>query len=253
MSVQPRISDSSQRSSGIAAIFAPIAVLVTVLMVWQLLVVRLKISPVILPGPIGVMEAVVRIRGELLMSSGRTALAALTGLLASTVLGTLIAFLFSQSLKDSIIFGIDKFSMDEVLNAATIAGIKEEIDEFPNGFDTIIGERGVTLSGGQKQRVSLARAIIGKPPVLILDDAFSAVDTNTEELILNRLKNVLETHTSIIISHRISTIKHADMICVMENGQIMATGTHDELLQKSELYAHIVRLQSLEEELEVIQ
>ncbi len=159
-------------------------------------------------------------------------------------------FLFSQSLKDNIAFGLDKYAPEDIDNSATIAGIKDEINEFPHGFDTVIGERGVTLSGGQKQRVSLARAIIGKPLILILDDAFSAVDTNTEEVILNRLKNVLETRTSIVISHRISTIKNADMICVMENGRVIATGTHEELLKKSELYSHIVRLQSLEEQLE---
>lgn len=161
-------------------------------------------------------------------------------------------FLFSQSLKDNIAFGLDKYADEDIMKASTVAGVKDEISEFPQGFDTVIGERGVTLSGGQKQRVSLARAIIGKPPILILDDAFSAVDTNTEEIILNRLKNVLETRTSIVISHRISTIKNADMICVMEQGRIIATGTHAELLRTSELYSHIVRLQSLEEELEDI-
>ncbi len=161
-------------------------------------------------------------------------------------------FLFSQTLKENIAFGQEKLVESDVESAAEIAGIKEEISDFPRGFDTILGERGVTLSGGQKQRTALARAIIADPPILILDDAFSAVDTNTEELILRELKNVLKTRTSILISHRISTVKNADMICVMEEGRIEACGTHEELIEKSKLYAHIVELQSLEEELEAI-
>jgi ATP-binding cassette subfamily B protein len=161
-------------------------------------------------------------------------------------------FLFSQTLKENIAFGQEKVVESDVESAAEIAGIKEEISDFPRGFNTILGERGVTLSGGQKQRTALARAIIADPPILILDDAFSAVDTNTEELILRELKNVLKTRTSILISHRISTVKNADMICVMEEGRIEACGTHEELIEKSRLYAHIVELQSLEEELEAI-
>ncbi len=161
-------------------------------------------------------------------------------------------FLFSQTLKENIAFGEEKIVEEEVEKAAGIAGIRQEITEFPRGFETRLGERGVTLSGGQKQRTALARAIIANPPILILDDAFSAVDTNTEELILRELKNVLKTRTSILISHRISTVKNADMICVMEEGQIKACGTHEELIKKSSLYAHIVELQSLEEELEAI-
>jgi ATP-binding cassette subfamily B protein len=160
-------------------------------------------------------------------------------------------FLFSQSLKDNILFGLDNIPDDEVIRSADIAGIKDEIEEFPRGFDTIIGERGVTLSGGQKQRAALARAIIKKPPVLILDDAFSSVDTNTEEIILDRLKGVIESRTSIIISHRISTIKNADMIYVMDSGQIVASGNHDQLLETSAVYARIVELQTLQEKLGV--
>jgi ATP-binding cassette, subfamily B, multidrug efflux pump len=161
-------------------------------------------------------------------------------------------FLFSDSLHENIAYGGDNYNEKEITTAAITAEIKDEIEEFPQGFKTVIGERGVTLSGGQKQRAALARAIIGKPPVLILDDAFSSVDTNTEEIILNRLDDVLTSRTSIIISHRISTIKNADLICVMESGQITETGTHDELLKKSKIYARIVELQSIQEELEVI-
>jgi len=161
-------------------------------------------------------------------------------------------FLFSDSLNGNIAFGGDNFDENQIIKASFTAEIKDEIEEFPQGFKTIIGERGVTLSGGQKQRTALARAIIGKPPILILDDAFASVDTNTEEIILNRLRNVLTSRTSIIISHRISTIKNADLICVMENGQITDTGTHDELLKKSKIYARIVELQSLQDELEVM-
>lgn len=162
------------------------------------------------------------------------------------------SFLFSRSLKENIAFGVEHIKEAEILKAAETAGIKDEVEEFPRGFDTIIGERGMTLSGGQKQRMSLARALAKNPPILILDDAFSAVDTNTEEIILSRIGNVLETKTSILISHRISTIKNADIICVMEDGKIIDRGSHDELLKSSELYAHIVELQSLEEELESI-
>ena len=159
-------------------------------------------------------------------------------------------FLFSDKLSENIAFGTEKTDSKKIEEASEIAAIKDEINDFPHGFETIIGERGVTLSGGQKQRTSLARAILNNPPVLILDDAFSAVDTDTEEKILNRLKNVLDTRTSIIISHRISTVKNADLICVMENGQIAASGTHDSLLKDSELYAKIVELQTLQEKLE---
>jgi ATP-binding cassette subfamily B multidrug efflux pump len=161
-------------------------------------------------------------------------------------------FLFSQTLKENIAFGEENIIENDIEVAADIAGIKNEISDFPRGFDTILGERGVTLSGGQKQRTALARAIMADPPILILDDAFSAVDTNTEELILRELKNVLKTRTSVLISHRISTVKNADMICVMEEGKIEACGTHEELIEKSRLYARIVELQSLEEELEAI-
>jgi len=161
-------------------------------------------------------------------------------------------FLFSQTLKENISFGVDLPADEEIKKAAEIAGFREEAEAFPQGFDTLIGERGVTLSGGQKQRATLARAILGNPPVLVLDDAFSAVDTHTEEVILNRLKGVLASRTSLIISHRISTIKNADLIFVMENGAIMAAGTHEELLQKSLSYARMVELQSLEEKLEVL-
>jgi ATP-binding cassette subfamily B multidrug efflux pump len=162
-------------------------------------------------------------------------------------------FLFSQSLKENILFGIDGLADSEVFTSAEIAGIKDEIEEFPKGFETIIGERGVTLSGGQKQRTALARAIIKKPPVLILDDAFSSVDTNTEEIILSRLRGVIESRTSIIISHRISTIKNADLIYVMDSGKIVASGNHDRLMETSEVYARIVELQTLQEQLEVTQ
>ena len=159
-------------------------------------------------------------------------------------------FLFSDKLSENIAFGAEQVDLQKIDEASQIAAIRDEIDEFPHGLDTVIGERGVTLSGGQKQRTSLARAILNNPPILILDDAFSAIDTDTEEKILTRLKNVLETRTSIIISHRISTVKNADLICVMEDGRIAATGTHDSLLKDSELYARIVELQTLQEKLE---
>jgi ATP-binding cassette subfamily B protein len=158
-------------------------------------------------------------------------------------------FLFSDNLAENIAFGVAKAERAEVEWAAEIAGLSEDIQGFPEGFDTMVGERGITLSGGQKQRTAIARAVLRQPKILILDDALSSVDTYTEEKILGRLRGVMRDRTSIIISHRISTVRDADMICVLDDGQIVERGTHTELLALGGEYADLYERQLLEEEL----
>ena len=143
-------------------------------------------------------------------------------------------------------FGISAVIKD----AAEIAQIAREINDFPRGFETMIGERGITLSGGQKQRTSIARAILRDPRILILDDALSSVDTFTEEEILTRLRTVMKDRTSIIISHRISTVKGADLIIVLDGGRIVEQGTHTTLVALGGIYSDLHEKQLLEEELE---
>lgn len=159
-------------------------------------------------------------------------------------------FLFSESVRENIAFGVGQSSDEEVRNAASIAGLQTDIEGFPMQFDTLVGERGITLSGGQKQRAAIARAVIRNPRILVLDDALSSVDTNTEEIILNRLKEVMRGRTTIMISHRVSTIRAADQIVVIENGSIVERGTHDELIERGVYYPELYRKQLLEEELE---
>ena len=159
-------------------------------------------------------------------------------------------FLFSDTIAENIAYGTDAGTVADVHEAAEIARIARDIAEFPKGYETLLGERGITLSGGQKQRTSIARAVMRKPAILILDDALSAVDTYTEEGILSRLRGVMKGRTSIIISHRISTVKDADSIIVLDGGTVREQGTHDELVALGGIYAELHRKQLLEEELE---
>ncbi|WP_316842276.1 ABC transporter ATP-binding protein [Pedobacter gandavensis] len=157
-------------------------------------------------------------------------------------------FLFSDTIKNNIAFGLDEVNEDEVIQAAKNAAVYQNIIHFEHKFETMLGERGITLSGGQKQRVSIARALIKEPKVLIFDDCLSAVDTRTEEEILNNLGRLMKGKTSILIAHRISTIKNANKILVLDDGKIIEQGTHTELLQIKGAYAEMYQNQLLEEE-----
>jgi ATP-binding cassette, subfamily B, multidrug efflux pump len=159
-------------------------------------------------------------------------------------------FLFSDTIHDNISYGTDNGTEDHVKEAADVSQILRDVSEFPSQFKTILGERGITLSGGQKQRTSIARAVMRKPTILILDDALSAVDTYTEEEILKRLRKVMKGRTSILISHRISTVKEADQIIVLKDGAIAERGTHDELVAHGGIYSDLHQKQLLEEELD---
>lgn len=159
------------------------------------------------------------------------------------------SFLFSDTLANNIIYGVENSNMELIKYVAEISQLKKDVQNFPNGYETILGERGITLSGGQKQRTALARALAINPKILILDDSFSAVDTHTEEEILKRLKEFMKNRTSIIISHRISTVKDCDKIFVLDNGKIAEEGNHNELIMLNGIYAELHNKQLLEEEL----
>ncbi|MGH7816093.1 MAG: ABC transporter ATP-binding protein, partial [Candidatus Binatia bacterium] len=161
-------------------------------------------------------------------------------------------FLFSTSLRRNLAFGRDEYSEAELARSIQIAKLDRDLEIFPQGLDTPVGERGVTLSGGQKQRATLARALIMDPPVLILDDCLSSVDAQTEAEILHGLKSILKEKTCLIISHRISAVKEADEILVLDEGKIIERGNHDALVRQEGVYAELYQQQRLSEELEQI-
>ncbi len=158
-------------------------------------------------------------------------------------------FLFSDRIRDNIALGVDLASDDQVHDAAEAANIAADIESFPEGYQTLVGERGITLSGGQKQRTAIARALIRNPRILVLDDALSSVDTHTEDKILNHLRDVMRGRTTIFISHRVSTVRNADRIAVLHGGRIVELGTHEELLYLNGYYTDLYNKQLLEEEL----
>jgi ATP-binding cassette, subfamily B, multidrug efflux pump len=161
-------------------------------------------------------------------------------------------FLFSTSLKNNLTFGRDQCSAEELARAIEIAKLERDLEVFPQGLDTVVGERGVTLSGGQKQRATLARALVTDPPVLILDDCLSSVDAQTEAEILHGLRAIMKEKTCLIVSHRISAVKEADEILVLDEGKIIERGSHDELTRRGGVYAELYQQQRLSEELEQI-
>ena len=158
-------------------------------------------------------------------------------------------FLFSDRIRENIALGVDSATDQQIHHAAEAANIATDIESFPEGYDTMVGERGITLSGGQKQRTAIARALIRNPKILILDDALSSVDTHTEDKILNHLRNVMRGRTTIFISHRVSTVRNADRIAVLHSGRIVELGTHDQLLALNGYYSDLYNKQLLEEEL----
>jgi ATP-binding cassette subfamily B protein len=161
-------------------------------------------------------------------------------------------FLFSESIAENIRFGRPEASDEEVQESANRAGLDTDVAGFPQGLGTVIGERGITLSGGQKQRTAIARALVRNPLILVLDDSLSAVDTHTEEKILRALRSIRQGRTVLIVSHRVSSVKDADHIVVLDDGKIVERGSHEALVAKGGYYADLYRRQTIEDELEEI-
>ncbi len=159
-------------------------------------------------------------------------------------------FLFSESIRDNIAYGRPRAAQPKIEEVADVSNIRPDIEDFPSGYDTFVGERGITLSGGQKQRISISRALLVDPRILILDDTLSAVDTQTEDRILQRLAQELAGRTAVLISHRVSTVQGADQILVLDKGQVVEKGTHSQLLDQGGYYAGLYEKQLLQEELE---
>lgn len=160
------------------------------------------------------------------------------------------SFLFSRTVNENIAFGVESSDVEDVCEVAQVARFDKDIDQLPRGYSEMVGERGVTLSGGQKQRAAIARALMVRPRILILDDALSAVDTSTEEEILENLKRVSKGMTKLIVSHRIPSIQHADRIYLLDGGRVAEEGTHEQLVRRGGIYAEIYRLQLISKELE---
>src|ERR1700683_3383910 len=158
-------------------------------------------------------------------------------------------FLFSDRIRENIALGVESATEREIHDAAKAADVAGDIESFPEQYQTMVGERGITLSGGQKQRTAIARALIRNPRILILDDALSSVDTHTEDKILNHLREVMQGRTTIFISHRVSTVRNADLIAVLHNGRVVELGTHSELIERNGYYTDLYNKQLLEEEL----
>jgi len=157
------------------------------------------------------------------------------------------SLLFSATIRENVAYGKVEATEEEIIKALKLAEIYDEVMKMPDGLDTLVGERGITLSGGQKQRIAIARAIVKNAPIFIIDDALSAVDTETENKILRNLEDFLADKTTIIVSHRVSAIMNADEILVLDDGKILDRGTHEELISREGFYKHIFELQKMEE------